>query len=260
MDTTDTYIHFDKDGICSYCKAYDERIRKELHIDETGQQKLKKLVKEIKEHGKNKEYDCIIGLSGGVDSTMVAFKVIELGLRPYAIHLDNGWNTELSEHNVQKICEKLNIELHIYKANWEQFKDLQLGYLKASVLNIEVPTDHAITAHLYRSADKLGIPYILTGGNLATEAIMGKSWNEPTNDFKSIKNIHTKYGKIPLTGFPHLTLLDWVYFTFAKKIKFIPILNYSQYKKEDAKKFLMEKVSVPLAVCLFMRYIMEILE
>ncbi|OQX50945.1 MAG: ExsB family protein [Candidatus Cloacimonas sp. 4484_209] len=243
MDTTVPEIQFDIDGVCNYCREYEERVQKELHYDEAGQQKLKQLVNEIKKDKKDKEYDCIIGLSGGLDSTMVAYHTVKtLGLRPLAIHLDNGWNSEIAVRNIENIAKKLDIDLHIYKVDWEEFRDLQLSFLKASVRNIEIPTDHAIVALLYHTAAKKRIRYIFSGGNIVTEGIVPKSWGYFLWDWKYIKGIHKKFGKIKLKKYPHLSLFDWVYYIFIKRIKFIPILNYIPYVKKDSKELLKKEL------------------
>jgi len=238
MDTTDPEIVFDEKGVCNHCKRYEERAKKELHHDETGQQKLERLINEIKENGKNKEYDCIIGLSGGVDSTMVAYTVKKLGLRPLAIHLDNGWDSELAINNIKNTVGKLGITLKMVTCNWEEFKDLQLSFLRASISNAEIPTDHALVALLYHTAADKGIGYIISGGNIVTEAIMPESWGYDPKDLKFIKGIHKRFGKIKLKSFPQLTLFNWVDYTFVRRIKFIPILNYISYVKENAKKLI----------------------
>jgi len=243
MDTTDPKIQFDNDGVCNHCRNYEERAQRELHYDEAGQQKLDRLVNKIKENGKNKEYDCIIGLSGGADSTTVAYRVKKLGLRPLAITVDNGWNPELAESNIENIVKKLDLDLYTYKVDWEEFKDLQLSFLKASVANCEAPTDHVIVALLYHTAAKKGTPYIISGGNIVTEATMPESWGYHPRDWRQIRGIHEKFGKIKLRSFPHLTLFNWVYYTFVKGIKFIPILNYIPYVKKDAKKLIEKELN-----------------
>ena len=239
MDTTDPDITFDQNGVCNHCKNYEKRIKTELHIDERGQKKLKQLIDKIRKDGEDKKYNCIIGISGGIDSTMVAYLVIKkFNLKPLAINLDNGWDANSAKQNIENISKNLDLEIHKKKVHWEEFKVLQLSFLKSSTSNIEIPTDHAITALLYKIAAKHNIPYIITGSNLVTEAIMPRSWGYSYQDWKFIKNIHKKFGNTKLKNYPHLTLSDWIYCTFVKKIKFIPILNYIQYIKKDTKKFL----------------------
>ncbi|NQT81102.1 MAG: 7-cyano-7-deazaguanine synthase [Candidatus Aminicenantes bacterium] len=176
MDTTDSNIYFDENGVCNHCKEYEERARKELHYDKVGQEKLKQLVNRIKNDGKDKNYDCIIGLSGGMDSSTAAFTVKRLGLRPLALHLDNEWNSEIAVYNIKNIVEKLNIDMRTYKVDWEEFKDLQLPFLKSSISNCEMITDHAIIALMFQTAAKEKIKYIIQGGNIVTEGVLPKSW------------------------------------------------------------------------------------
>lgn len=242
MDTSAPDITFDEQGWCSYCRRYDERASNELHHNKAGQEKLKSLIHQVKKHGKNQEYDCLIGVSGGVDSSMVAYTVKRLGLRPLAIHLDNGWDSELAVHNVEKLVKKLNIDLYTHVLDWEEFKDLHLCFLKASVINSEAPTDHAIIAILYQLAAKKGIRYIFSGSNIVTEAIMPESWGYDNKDWRHINGIHKKFGTVNLRTFPRLTLFDWVYYTFVKRIMFIPILNYTNYNKKDAIKILQDEL------------------
>ena len=241
MDTSDTEIVFGQDGVCNHCNRLDERVRNELHTDEEGQRRLQSIVEQIKREGRNREYDCIIGLSGGVDSSTVAHIVKRLGLRPLAVHLDNGWDSELAVSNVEKIVRKLDLDLYSLVLDWELFKDLHRSFLQASVANSEIPTDHAIFATLYRLAAKHGVRYIISGGNLATEGIMASSWGYYNMDWKHIKGIHKRFGSQKLKGFPHLTLLHWVYYTFVKGVKLIPILNYYEYNKESAKRMLIDE-------------------
>jgi len=233
MDSSDPEIEFDENGACNHCREYDERANKELYYNEAGQKKLKELVNEIKENGKNKEYDCLIGVSGGTDSTFLLYNLKKLGLRPLAVHLDNGWDTELSVKNIEQVIKKLNVNLYTCVLDWEEFKDLQLSFLKASIANAEIPTDHAIFAVLFQTTVEKGIKYIISGGNIVTEAIMPESWMYDPKDWKLIKNIHQKFCKTKLKTFPHLTIFDYFYYTFIKKIKYIPLLNYIRYNKKE---------------------------
>ncbi|MBI4339607.1 MAG: N-acetyl sugar amidotransferase [Chloroflexi bacterium] len=238
MDTSDPDITFDDKGYCNHCSRYFERVKTELHTDDEGQRRLQALVSRIKSEGKGKEYDCIIGLSGGVDSSTVAHIVKRLGLRPLAVHLDNGWDSELAVSNVERLVKKLDLDLRTLVLDWEMFKDLHLAFLKASVANSEIPTDHAIVATLYQLANKYRLKYIISGGNLATEGIMPLSWGYYNQDWKHINAIHKRFGERRLKGFPHMTLGHWAYYTLVKGIKFFPILNYFEYDKEASKRLL----------------------
>lgn len=240
MDTSDPDIQFDENGFCNHCRKYEEKVKIELCTNEEGQRKLERLVTAIKKAGEGKEYDCIVGVSGGVDSTMVAYLVKEkLKLRPLAVHMDNGWNSELAVSNVERTLKALDIDLYTYVIDWEEFKDLQLSFLKASVTNCEIPTDHAIMAILYQIAAKHGMKYILSGTNVTSEGIhLPPTWGYDAKDWRQVKGIHKRFGSTRLKSFPQLKARDFLYYTFVKGIRFVPILNYFPYVKEDAKKLL----------------------
>lgn len=242
MDSTASEIVFDENGVCNFCKHYDEVRTKDLYQDDEGQQKLETLIKQIKEKGKNSDYDCLIGLSGGVDSSYVAYLVKKFGLRALAIHLDNGWNTELAVANVEQIVKRLNIDLKTYVLDWREFKDIQTSFLKSSISNIEIPTDHAIWAILIKTAGKMKIPYIIAGNNVVTESIMPESWLYGSKDSKLIKSIHRIFGKIKLKTYPSLTTFNYVDYLLFRGIRWVPILNYISFKKDEAKKLLIDEL------------------
>lgn len=242
MDTTDPEIKFDENGICNHCKRYDELVRLKLLTGEERENKLKEIIDKIKRKGKNKKYDCIIGVSGGVDSSYAAYIVKKLGLRPLAVHLDNGWDAELAVGNIEKILKNLDIDLYTYVVNWEEFKALQLAYFKASVVDIEVVTDHAITAAIYDIADKNRIKYFLSGSNIVTEAIMPYSWAYNKNDLWNLEAIHKRYGTVKLKTYPTMGLFKWLYYGFFKGIQTIPLLNYVDYNKKEAKELLISEL------------------
>jgi len=238
MDTSDPDIQFDDQGICNHCNKWHLRAANELFHGEDARMRLEKSLDIIKAQGKGKEFDCVIGVSGGVDSTTVAYYVKKLGLRPLAVHLDNGWNSELSVQNIQHTLNKLGIELYTHVMDWSEFKDLQLSFLKASVINAEIPTDHAIVALLYHTAAKLGVRFVISGGNINTEGIMPESWCYNARDLRHVMGVHKRFGTKELKTFPKISLFYWVYYTFGKGIKFWPILNYLSYNKEEAKQLL----------------------
>jgi N-acetyl sugar amidotransferase len=236
MDTTDPDIQFDENGICNHCRQYDESIKRYVFDGEEGKEKLRHIVNEIKESGKGKEYDCIIGVSGGVDSSFVAYKVKELGLRPLAVHLDNGWDSELALKNVELLLKKLDIDLFTYVINWEEFKDLQLSFLYASTPDSEIPSDHAINAILHQVAKEKKIKHIIYGCNIRTESHLPRAWSQGHMDWRYIESIQKQFGHLPLTTFPHLDFftLNWYLATHTT----INILNYLDYSKKDAMKIL----------------------
>ncbi len=243
MDTTATEITFDEQGVCNFCHQYDNVTTKDLYVDKGGEERLNNLIEKIKKDGKNRQYDCLIGISGGVDSSYVAYLVKKVyGLRALAIHLDNGWNSELAVANVEHIVKKLDIDLSTYVLDWKEFKDIQTSFLKASVSNIEIPTDHAIWALLIKTAAKLKIPYIIAGNNVVTESIMPESWLYGSKDSKFIKAIHKKFGKVKLKTYPSLTTFDYVDYLLIRGIRWVPILNYINFVKSDAKQLLIDEL------------------
>jgi len=235
LDTTDPLIKFDKRGVCNHCREYEYRIKKNPATPEELSRQLAGRIEEIKQSGRDKEYDCIIGLSGGVDSSYLAYLVRkEFNLRPLAVHLDNGWDSKLAVKNIHNIVSRLEIDLHTHVIDWEEFKDLQLSYFKASVINIEVPSDHAIIAVLYQVADDHDVSHILFGHNHATEQIMPRSWTFNTNDLVNLHGIHKKFGTIELKTFPQMGLKKYKHYVNTKGIRpFFP-LNYVRYQKQEA--------------------------
>jgi N-acetyl sugar amidotransferase len=237
MDTAIKVIHFDENGICNYCKDYDYRVATELYKEPERSRRLYLLIDKIKKEGQKKDYDCIIGVSGGVDSSYVAYLVKKFGLRPLAIHLDNGWNSELAVQNIQQLLKNLNIDLYTHVIEWEEFKDLQKAFIKSSIENLEIPTDHAITALLFKMANKYGLKYILNGSNLVTEGLYGNSGGSNL-DYRLLKDIHKKFGTKKLKTYPSISIWNLAYKIIVKKIKYIPVLNYIDYNKEKAIKLL----------------------
>lgn len=234
MDTTDPDIEFDAAGTCNHCARYDTLAEQRLIPPDVRPARLQALVEAIKREGKGKDYDCVIGVSGGVDSTYVAYLTRELGLRPLAIHFDNGWNSELAVANIEKALKKLDIDLYTYVVNWPEFRDLQLSFLKASTPDGEVPTDHAIVALLYRMAVKYGLKHVLLGVNVNSEAVMPRKWGYGYSDFRYINAVHRQFGKVPLKTYPHYSLPQLFGYMFLRKIQLVPILDYIDYQKESA--------------------------
>jgi N-acetyl sugar amidotransferase len=233
MDTSDPAILFDDHGVCSHCHRYDRMMAEEApHWNNSV---LEELVARIRKTGKGKPYDCLIGVSGGLDSSYVAWLCKrKFNLRPLAVHFDNGWNTELAVQNIETILRSLDIDLHTHVVDWEEFRDLQLSFLKASISNWELPTDHAIRALLYREAARHGIKYIITGSNFATEAVMPTSWLADNSDRRLLRAIQSKFGTHRLKTFPQLGLLRLGWYVFVKGIRPISILNYVDYGKASA--------------------------
>ena len=238
----DPDIRFDEKGISNYYYEYKKAYAEKVWVGEEAATKLAALVQQIKEAGKNSPYDCIMGLSGGVDSTYIAWQAKQLGLRPLAVHFDNGWNSELAVMNIQNIVQKLDIDLFTYVINWNEFKDLQLSYLKASVVDIEAITDHAIFASLYRLAGEKGIKYILSGTNVQTENTLPKSWIFSKSDHVNIKAIHKQFGSVPLKTFPFMNAKVKRVYMEMKGITSISFLHYMDYNKKAVKELITKEL------------------
>lgn len=241
MDISDPDIAIGNDG-CTYCKRYKQRIPQLPKFQDNAQEHLHRLVSKIKRAGLNKPYDCLIGVSGGVDSSYVAYYVKEvLQLRPLAVHLDNGWNDELAVHNIEKILGALKLDLWTEVIDWDEFRSLQMAFLKASVPDCDIPTDHAIVETLYKTAKKFGIKYILVGNNLVTESIMPHAWSRGHADWKYISSINKAHGIKKLTTFPHFGFFKNLYRSNLSSIKKERILSYIEFNKNTAAKLLEDK-------------------
>ena len=219
MDTSDPDIVFDDSGICNRCHEYDDRIVESSYLAKKKAGALEQLVARIKRGGRGKDYDCVIGVSGGVDSTYVAYKVKQIGLRPLAVHLDNGWDSELAVDNVQKFLKKLDIDLYTNVLDWEEFKSLQLAFLRASTPDSEIPTDHAIIATLYQAAVRCGTSYILSGHNTATESGGSAAWSQGHADWGYIKGVYKTITEKKLKKFPHVGPLEFINYAIIRRIK-----------------------------------------
>jgi len=244
MDTSDPGISFDEPGICSHCRAVEERkVHPPFNLSPTAKkQELEKLINLIKESRQNRPYDCVVGISGGVDSTFTVFKSVQLGLKPLVVHLDNGWNSELAVHNIEKVCKKLQVDLITHVIDWLEFRDIQLSFLRASTPDSEIPTDLGITAILYQVAQKNKIKYIITGDNYNTESILPFAWSHGHYDWKYVKSIHKRFGSIPFKTFPRSTLWQLFYYRFIKHIHVVQLLDYLDYHREQAVNTLKEEL------------------
>lgn len=242
MDTTDPDITFDSQGVCIHCHRYEDNLPKRVFLGDDSVVKLKRLLSDIKKTGKNSEYDCIIGVSGGVDSTYVALLVKEYGLRPLAIHFDNGWDSELSVANIKKTLDVLGIDLVTYVIDWEEFRSLQMAFLRASTPDGEIPTDHAISALLFREAAARGIRYVISGSNYATEGSSIPAWAYGHMDWRYIRAVNKRFGSRKLEHYPRLSLFQLAWWSLVKRIKLVSILNYIDYRKEDAMKLISDRI------------------
>ncbi|MCX2889742.1 N-acetyl sugar amidotransferase [Pseudomonas sp. DCB_BI] len=243
MDTSDSQIVFDNDGVCNHCHKFDQVQSHQLFSDDSGSQRLQSIIAQIKKDGAGKEYDCIIGLSGGVDSSYLALKVKDYGLRPLVVHVDAGWNSELAVSNIEKIIKFCGYDLHTHVMNWEEVRDLQLAYMRAAVANQDVPQDHAFFSSMYHFAVKNNIKYILSGGNLATEAVFPESWHGSAMDAINLRAIHKAYGERPLKDYKTISFFEYYFwYPFVKGMRTVRPLNYMNYNKADAEVYLRETI------------------
>ncbi|WP_266205281.1 N-acetyl sugar amidotransferase [Pontibacter kalidii] len=233
MDSTDPDIHFNSGGICNYCLEAEETLPKYRYTDEQIGANIGRLLQHIKANRKGK-YDCLIGISGGVDSSYVAHLAYKWKLTPLVVHFDNGWNSELAVSNINKILDKTGFDLQTYVIDWEEFKDLQRSFIKASVVDIEMLTDHAIVASMYRLAKENNIKCILSGTNYATEHGLPSAWVWQKVDLKNIQHIHKLFGRQPLKTFPTIGIYKSFLYKILHKLDFLEPLNIINYKKLEA--------------------------
>lgn len=230
-DTTMPDVVFDKDGTCNFCHLHD-RFEIMHPLGTEGDRRLRALIGEIKGEGKNRPYDCIVGVSGGRDSTYTLYLAKQFGLRPLAVHFDNGWNSEIAVTNIKNATTRLGVDLHTVVADWEEFKDLQRSFLKASVSDAEGPTDYAIYSVLYTEAAKEGVRYALNGHSFRTEGTVPKSWSY--FDGRYIMSVQRRFGTRDITSFPIMSLSRFVYYALVKRIRDVRLMDFIDYRKKDA--------------------------
>ncbi len=232
MDETDKDIVFNSDGMCNHCKEYDNLILQNNYDKDL----LNIIISKIKKENQNKQYDILIGLSGGVDSSYVSLLAKQYGLKALLVHVDSGWNSELAVKNIENIVEKTGFDLYTVVIDWEEMKDLQLAFFKSNVPNCDIPQDHAFVAGVYKTAIKFDIKYMINGYNISTESILPKSWGHRYNDLTHIQDIQSKFGTKKLSKYPTMNFFEYnIYYQCIKDIKSIPILNFIDYSKEEAK-------------------------
>ncbi|MGH7526465.1 MAG: N-acetyl sugar amidotransferase [Gemmatimonadales bacterium] len=229
MDTSDPDIIFDAQGRCNHCERALELIATRMPAYKTGAYQLERVAEQIRVAGRGRPYDCIVGVSGGVDSTFVAYTVRRLGLRGLAVHFDNGWDSELAVQNIEQVLRCLEMALYTHVVDWEEFRDLQLSFLRASVPDAEIPTDHGIWALLYQTAARFGVRYVISGTNLSTESILPRSWTYYVTDWTYIQDIHRRYGRHPLRTFPRASVWRFMYWVLGRRIRTVSLLNSIDY-------------------------------
>lgn len=242
MSTAAREIYFDSFGRCNFCTDFLAKIDALVFEPSRGNEELTRTLAKVKKAGVGRPYDCVIGVSGGMDSSYVAYVVKQMGLRPLAVHMDNGWNSETAVTNIKKVLTRLSIDFEAHVLDWETFRDLQLAFLKASVAEVETPTDMAIPAVLHRAASTHGIKYVLMGGNFATEGILPPSWGCNTKDVKYLKAISKRFGTGKLRNFPKFGFLTEAYYKVFRGIRIIYPLNLMPYSSREALATLEDKV------------------
>lgn len=236
MDTTAPDIVFDENGYCNYCTDFIAKQSKHIAADEEQRrQRLNSLVEMVKQSGKRKKYDCVVGLSGGVDSSWTLVQAVKLGLRPLAVHMDSGWNSELAQNNIANIVRGLGVDLYTHVIDWPEIRGLMNAFFDADVIDVEVLYDNAMLAVNYQQAAKHRLKYILAGTNIATEGIdIPKAWNWYKSDKRNIKGISRRFGGPKLKTFPSISTLDTARYVLLNRIHWVSFLDYVGYKKFEA--------------------------
>ena len=244
MDTTDSKIVFDIKGVCDHCNTFYTDILPRWHTGERGHKALEEIIVEIKKEGKGKDFDCLMGMSGGIDSSYLLYVMVKkYGLRPLVFHVDAGWNSQIAVNNIERLVDGLGLDLYTEVINWEEIKDLQLAFFKSGVSHIDTPQDHSFFATMYKFASKHKIKHILTGGNYSTECVRNPlEWMYYQSDSIQLKDIYKKHGTGKLKDYPISNIL-WhkVYLPYIKGIKLIRPLDFVPYNKDDAMQLLVDK-------------------
>jgi len=246
MDTTDPDITFDENGVSSHALRFDAQLADEVRRAQAGDRlgELDELVAKIKKSGEGKPYDCVIGISGGVDSSYLALQAVKLGLRPLAVHFDSGWNSELAAANIYNLVTKLALDLYTHVVDWREMKDLQLSFFKASVANADTPTDHAFSWVAYSQAEKYGIKYILSGANFASESVLPAAWGYDAGDAKHVKAVQKRFGTVKLKTYPLMGLVKRnLWYPDVRRIRTVPLLNLMPYIDKDARRAITDELS-----------------
>ena len=241
MDTSDPNITFDENGVCDHCHDFNNNVKPNWHTDESGKKALSEIMDKIKDTGKGKEFDCILGISGGVDSSyMLHLAVKEFGLRPLVFHVDGGWNSEIAVHNINVMIDKLGLDLYTEVINWEEMRDFQLAFFKSGVPHLDIPQDHAFVATLYNFAEKYKIKYILNGGNFATECVQyPMEWFYYGTDMVHNNEIIKKFGTNKMASYPFSSVFRHkIYLKYIKGVHVVKPLNFMPFIKEEAISFL----------------------
>ncbi len=244
MDTTDSAIVFDERGVCDHCNTFYTQVKPYWHTCEKGKAELDRMVETIRASGKGKDFDCIIGMSGGIDSSYLVYAAKEImGLRPLVFHVDAGWNSQIAVNNIERLVDGLGLDLFTEVIDWEEMKDLQRAFFRSGVPHIDTPQDHSFFATMYKFATQHGVKHILTGANYSTECIRNPmEWMYFQSDVRQIRDIHQQFGRRPLRNFP-LTSILWhkAWLPYVRGIKVLRPLNSMPYIKTEARQLLMDR-------------------
>lgn len=243
MDTSDSQIEFDENGVCDHCRGFKTHVEPNWHPDAVGEKMFAGVVEKIKNDGKGRDFDCILGMSGGLDSSFLLHKAVkDFGLRPLVFHVDGGWNTDIAVSNIQALVEKLGLDLYTEVINWNEMRDFQLAFFKSGVPHIDIPQDHAFIATLYNFADKHKIKYILNGGNISTECVRNPlEWLYYGTDMRQLKDIKNKFGTVPMKTYPFSSVLRHkFYLRYVRGVQVVKPLDWMPYTKEMARDLLSE--------------------
>jgi N-acetyl sugar amidotransferase len=232
MDTSATDIVFDERGICNYCRAFEAKLQRARAEEAAAPTRREQFLATVKAGGKGHDYDCVVGVSGGVDSSYVLYLMVKRGLRPLAVHLDNGWNSELATHNIANLVSRLHVDLYTHVIDWEENRDLQRSFFAANVVDIELLMDNAMYALNYQQASARGIRWILAGTNMATEGMaMPPGWIHYKFDKRNIRAIQQRFGSSPIKTHPLISTLDFVWYEYVRRIQWVSVLDYFAYDK-----------------------------
>lgn len=238
MDTTDSQISFDEKGVCDHCRGFKEHVEPNWYPNAEGERKFASVVEKIKADGEGRDFDCILGMSGGLDSSFLLHKAVkDFGLRPLVFHVDGGWNTDIAVSNIQSLVEGLGLDLYTEVINWNEMRDFQLAFFKSGVPHIDIPQDHAFVATLYNFAYKQNIKYILNGGNISTECVRNPlEWLYYGTDMRQLNDIRGQFGTIPMKTYPFSSVLRHkFYLRYIRKVQVVKPLDWMPYTKEMAR-------------------------
>lgn len=235
MDTSDPEITFDDEGVCNHCHHFDAVTRRQWFPNDEGRRRWEAIAERLRAEGRGRDYDCLLGLSGGVDSSYLAIKMHEWGLRPLVFHVDAGWNSEIAVGNIERIVAHCGYHLFTHVVDWEEMRDLQLAFLRAGIPNQDVPQDHAFFATMYHFATKNRVRNVLSGGNIATEGIFPQSWHGSAMDAINLKAIHRRFGERRLRHYKTIGFLDqYFWYPVVRGMRTIRPLNFMPYDKREA--------------------------